>query len=306
MDYDRPVAKGLTLLVDTSSLVYRALFSNPDSISTATGEPINAAYGFLSMLARLVVDQDPAFLACATDEDWRPDWRVALLPDYKSARALPGSQQEEAEERLEPQMPIMFDLLEALHIPVVGHSGYEAEDVIGTLAARTKGPVAIVSGDRDLFQLVRDPNIWVLYPKKGVSDLAVVNESFIAEKFGIPGRRYLDYAVLRGDPSDGLPGVRGIGEKTASALISSHGSLAKVVAAAKKTPGAPALGKVARDLDYVERARHVAAIPTDLPIPEVDLTRPLPEPDAKTLAFAKKSGLSGPVGRLVAALHRKR
>jgi 5'-3' exonuclease len=299
------VAKALTLLVDTSSLVYRALFSNPDSISTAAGKPINAAYGFLSMLARLVVDHDPAFLACATDEDWRPDWRVELLPDYKSARALPGSAQEEAEERLEPQMPIMFELLDALRIPVVGHPGYEAEDVIGTLAARSKGRVAIVSGDRDLFQLVRDPNVWVLYPRKGVSDLAIVNESYIAEKFGIPGRRYLDYAVLRGDPSDGLPGVRGIGEKTASALISSHGSLAKVVAAARKTPGAPALGKVARDLDYVERARQVASIPTDLPIPEVDLTRPLPEPDAKTLAFAKKAGLSGPVGRLVAALHRK-
>ena len=299
------MAKGLTLLVDTSSLVYRALFSNPDSISTADGQPINAAYGFLSMLARLVVDHDPAFLACATDEDWRPDWRVELLPAYKSARALPGSQQEEAEERLEPQMPTMFRLLEELQVPVVGYDGYEAEDVIGTLAARARGPVAIVSGDRDLFQLVRDPNIWVLYPRKGVSDLAIVNESYIQEKFGIPGRRYLDYAVLRGDPSDGLPGVRGIGEKTASALISTHGSLAKVVAAAKKTPGAPALGKVARDLDYVERAKQVAAIPTDLPIPEVDLTRPLPEPDPKTLAFAKKSGLGGPVGRLVAALHRK-
>src|SRR5262249_21470095 len=132
---------------------------------------------------------------------------------------------------------------------------------------------------------------------------AIVNEAYIEEKFGIPGRRYLDYAVLRGDPSDGLPGVRGIGEKTASALISAHGSLAKVVAAAKKTPGAPALGKVARDLDYVERARQAASIPTDLAIPAVDLTRPLPEPDEETLTFAKKSGLSGPVGRLVAALH---
>jgi 5'-3' exonuclease len=300
------VAKALTLLVDTSSLVYRALFSNPDSISRQDGTPINAAYGFLSMLARLVQDHDPAFLACATDEAWRPEWRVALLPEYKSARALPGSAQEEAEDRLEPQMPVMFELLHKIGVPVVGHDGSEAEDVIGTLAKRSKGPTAIVSGDRDLFQLVRDPNVWVLYPKKGVSDLAVVNEAFIAERFGIPGRRYLDYAVLRGDPSDGLPGVRGIGEKTASSLISTYGSLQKVVAAAKKAPRAPALGKVARDLDYVQRAAQVASIPTDLPIPEVDLTRPRPEPDKKTEALAKRNGLSGPVGRLVSALNRER
>jgi 5'-3' exonuclease len=296
------VAKGLTLLVDTSSLVYRALFSNPDSISTQAGKPINAAYGFLGMLARLVQDHDPAFLACATDEAWRPEWRVDLLPEYKSARALPGSPQEEAEEKLEPQMPILFELLDALRVPVVGHDGYEAEDVIGTLAARATGPVAIVSGDRDLFQLVRDPKIWILYPKKGVSDVAIVNEGYITEKFGIPGRRYLDYAVLRGDPSDGLPGVRGIGEKTASALISTHGSLAKVIAAAKKNPGAPALGKVARDLDYVERAVRVVTIPTDLPLPEADLTRPSGDLDAKAEAFAKRQGLSGPIGRLAAAL----
>jgi 5'-3' exonuclease len=300
------VTDGLTLLVDTSSLVYRALFSNPDSISTQDGRPINAAYGFLGMLARLVQDHDPDFLACATDEAWRPEWRVELLPQYKSARALPGSAQEEAEDRLEPQMPILFELLDALGVPVVGHDDAEAEDVIGTLATRAKGPVAIVSGDRDLFQLVRDPDIWVLYPKKGVTDVAVVNEAFIVEKFGIPGRKYLDYAVLRGDPSDGLPGVRGVGEKTASSLIATYGSLEKVVEAARATPGAPALGKVARELDYVQRAVQVVTIPTDLLLPKVDLRRPRAELDPKTEAFAKKSGLLGPVRRLVSALRSAR
>ena len=177
------VAKGLTLLVDTSSLVYRALFSNPDSITTPAGQPINAAYGFLSMLARLVQDHDPAFLACATDEAWRPDWRVELLPAYKSARALPGSPQEEAEERLEPQMPILFELLEACGVPVVGHDGYEAEDVIGTLAARAKGPVAIVSGDRDLFQLVDDERaVRVIYTVRGLAKLDVVDEAAVDRK----------------------------------------------------------------------------------------------------------------------------
>ena len=292
----------LTLLVDTSSLVYRALFSNPDTITTPEGVPINATFGFLGMLTRLIRDHDPAYLACATDEAWRPEWRVELLPDYKSARALPGSAQEQAEDRLEPQMPILFELLDACGVPVIGHDGYEAEDVIGSLASRACGPVAIVSGDRDLFQLVRDPDVWVLYPKRGVSDVAVVNEAYIEEKFGIPGRAYLDYAVLRGDPSDGLPGVRGIGEKTASALVSTHGSLEKIVAAARTSPGGGPLGKVARELDYVERAVQVMTIPTDLPLPDVHLTRPRPELDPGLEKLARSHGLVGQVRRLVEAL----
>jgi len=296
------MSRSLTLLVDTSSLAYRALFSNPDSITTPRGVPINATFGFLGMLARLVRDHDPAYLACATDEDWRPEWRVELLPDYKSERALPGSAQEQAEVRLEPQMPILFDLLEACGVPVVGRDDYEAEDVIGSLAARAPGPVAIVSGDRDLFQLVRDPDVWVLYPRRGVSDLAIVNEAYIEERYGIPGRAYLDYAVLRGDPSDGLPGVRGIGEKTASALLASHGSLEKIVAAARAPSAGGPLGKVARELDYVERAVQVVTIPTDLPLPDVDLQRPRPTLDEGLERLARSYGLLGPVRRLVGAL----
>jgi 5'-3' exonuclease len=297
------VAKDLTLLVDTSSLVYRALFSNPDSIVTSDGTPINATFGFLGFLARLVKDHDPAFIACATDEDWRPEWRTELLPAYKSARAVTGSPQELAEEKLEPQWPILFELLEAVGVPVVGHADYEAEDVIGTLAARATTPVAIVSGDRDLFQLVRDPDVWVLYPRRGVSDLTTVDEAYIAEKYGIPGRTYLDYAVLRGDPSDGLPGVRGIGEKTASALISQYGSLEDVLAAAMSEERTTALNKVAADLDYVDRAVQVVSIPTDLPLPEQDLTRPRPTLTDDLEAKAKSYGLLGQVRRLVTALN---
>lgn len=296
------MAEDLTLLVDTSSLVYRALFSNPESIVTPDGTPINATFGFLGMLARLIRDHDPSFIACATDEAWRPEWRVELISAYKSARALPGSAQEQAEVRLEPQMPILFELLEACGVPVVGHPEYEAEDVIGTLAARAGGPVAIVSGDRDLFQLVRDPDVWVLYPKRGVTEVAVVNEAYIEERYGIPGRAYLDFAVLRGDPSDGLPGVRGIGEKTASSLLTKYGSLEKIVEAAQASPGGMALGKVARELDYVERAVRVVTIPTDLRLPAVDLTRPRKGLDERTEALAKRYGLLGPVRRLVAAL----
>ena len=292
-----------TLLVDTSSLVYRALFSNPDSITTPDGTPINGAFGVLGMLARLVRDQDPAFIACATDDNWRPAWRVELLPEYKSARALPGSPQEQAEEKLEPQWAILWEILEATGVPVIGHADQEAEDVIGTLAARATTPVAIVSGDRDLFQLVRDPDVRVLYPRRGVSDLATVDEAYIAEKYGIPPRAYLDYAVLRGDPSDGLPGVRGIGEKTASQLLQKYGSLDDiVVAAVKQAQGGP-LGKVAADVDYVEKAVQVVTIPTDLPIPDVDLTRPRPELTKELEQLGDRHGLLNPVRRLVTALH---
>jgi len=293
----------LTLLVDTSSLVYRALFSNPDSITTPEGTPINGAFGFLGMLARLVRDQDPAFIACATDDNWRPAWRTALLPLYKSARALPDSPQAEAEVKLEPQWGILWEILEAVGVPVIGHDDHEAEDVIGTLAQRSPGPTAIVSGDRDLFQLVRDPDVVVLYPRKGVSDLTTVDETYIAEKYGIPPRAYLDYAVLRGDPSDGLPGVRGIGEKTAAQLLQKYGTIDDIVVAALEREQGGPLGKVAADVDYVEKAVQVVTIPTDLPIPDVDLTRPRPEMTPELEQLGERHGLLNPVRRLVSALH---
>ena len=293
---------GLTLLVDTSSLVFRALFSTPDSVTAPDGSPINAAHGFLGMLARLVTDHDPDLICCATDEDWRPEWRVDLIDTYKSFRAETGSAQETAEDLLAPQMPVLFELLEGCEIPVVGFPGYEAEDVIGTLAHRAPGPVGIVSGDRDLFQLVEDPNIYVLYPRRGVSQLDLVNESYIETRYGIPGRAYRDFAVLRGDPSDGLPGVRGIGEKLAAALVVRYGDLDAIIEAASGPDQSVAITKVRRDLDYVKRAVQVVTIPTDLPLPAVDLTRPRSEPDPALYEAAERSGLDGALQRLVAAL----
>ncbi len=296
----------LTLLVDASSLIYRALFSTPDSVITPDGRPINAAHGFLGMLSRLITNHDPGFLCCATDEDWRPQWRVDLIEDYKSTRAEPGSAQEQAEDLLAPQMPVLFEILEGAGIPVVGHADAEAEDVIGTLAERAPGKVGIVSGDRDLFQLVRDPNVFALYPKKGVSQLDEVNESYIESKYGIPGRSYRDFATLRGDPSDGLPGVKGIGEKLASALLARYGSLDAIIAAAEDgSDQSVVMSKVRRDLDYVKRAVQVVTIPTDLPIPEVDLTRPRRDADPSVYELAQASGLDGALRRLGGALEGK-
>ena len=293
---------GLTLLVDSASLIYRALFSVPDTVRAPDGTPMNAAYGFLGMLEGLITQHDPAFICCAADDDWRPEWRVELIDTYKTHRAEPGSAQEQAEDRLAPQVPVIFEILDGCGIPVVGHPGYEAEDVIGTLAERARGRVAIVSGDRDLFQLVRDPDVVVLYPRRGVSEVDVVDETYIEAKYQIPGRAYLDFAVLRGDPSDGLPGVRGVGPKIAAALLARYGNLDGILEAARGPDQGIALGKVRRDVGYVERAVKVVTIPRDLPIPEVDLTRPRREPDATVVSLAERYGLAGALRRLVAAL----
>lgn len=293
---------GKTILIDSASLIYRALFSVPDTVRAPDGTLVNAAYGFLGMLEGLITTHDPDFLCCAADDDWRPEWRVELIDSYKSHRAEPGSAQEHAEDLLAPQTPLIFELLAGCGIAVIGHPGYEAEDVIGTLAQRAPGRVAIVSGDRDLFQLVRDPDVVVLYPRRGVSDVDVVDEAYIEGKYHIPGRAYRDFALLRGDPSDGLPGVRGIGEKTAASLLKEYGSIDAILEAARGSGHGTALGKVRRDLDYVERAVKVVTIPTDLPIPDVDLTRPRGEPDAAVSSLAERYALGGAFRRLGSAL----
>ena len=292
----------LTLLVDAPSLIYRALFSTPDSITTPEGTPINAGYGFLRMLARLIGDQDPAYLACAADDNWRPEWRVELVESYKAHRAEPGSQQEQAEERLAPQVPMIYGLLEECGVKVVGHPEYEAEDIIATLAERAPGRVAIFSGDRDLFQLVEDPRCYVIYPIRGVSKIEVIDESYIETKYGIPGRAYADFAVLRGDPSDGLPGVRGIGDKLAASLVAKYGSLDAIIEAAESGQQGLALAKVKKDLDYVHRAKKVVTIPRDVPLDEVDLTRPRELDEEGVRARARMFGVENPARALLAAL----
>jgi 5'-3' exonuclease len=296
------LATGPTLLVDAASLTYRAYFSTPDSVRARDGTPINAAHGFLGMVARLVADHDPDRICCAADENWRPDWRVKLIDTYKVHRVNPGGTAEKADRDIETQTPILFEILGLCGIKVLGYPDHEAEDVIGTLTAREKRPVAIVSGDRDLFQLVRDPDVWVVYPKRGVSVVERVDESYIEKKYGIPGRAYRDYAVLRGDTSDGLPGVRGIGDKIAASMIKKYGSIDAIIAAAEKENGGVAMEKVRRDLDYLKRAVKVVTIPTDLPLPDVDLTRPRSDPDDAVYPLAEKWALTGAVKRLVAAL----
>ncbi len=286
------------LLIDAASLIYRAFFSTPDSVTAPDGMQVNAAYGFLNMLARLVQDRNPDLLVCADDEDWRPQWRVDLIPSYKTHRV--GVPQP----LLDAQIPVIYQVLEAAGVPTAGVPDWEAEDVIGALIPRCPGRVEIVSGDRDLFQLVRDPDVVILYPLRGVSELSLINERYIEKKYGIPGRAYGDYAILRGDSSDGLPGVPGVGEKTAQALISKYKSLSAVLEAAMTGDGAGALGKVRRGLDYVDRAAQVSLISDEAPVGEVDMARPSGSSSPELEALAKRYGLNNPVDRLLTALRR--
>jgi 5'-3' exonuclease len=295
----QPARAGLTLLVDASSLIYRAFFAIPDTVRAPDGTQVNAAHGFLEMLSHLAVTYRPQFMVAALDDDWRPQWRVDLIDSYKTHRL--ATDDAEVLPSPEDQIDLIVEVLELAGVATLGAERYEAEDVIGALVPRAPGAVAIVSGDRDLFQLVQDPKVRVLYPKRGVSDLAVIDEGEIVRRYGIPGRRYFDFAVLRGDPSDGLPGVRGIGEKTATALIAKYGTLDGVEKAARGATSGP-LQKVAASLDYIERARTVVRIASEAPVGDVDASFPRHSPDPKLTAVAESYGLSGPVKRLLAAM----
>jgi len=222
---------GKLLLLDSASLYFRAFFGVPDDRTDPTAPPVNAVRGFLDFIATLVRDHRPTALIACWDNDWRPQFRVDAIPSYKTHRLADGAiTEEEVPDALAPQVLIIERALAALGITRIGADGYEADDVIGTLVARHKGqlPIDVVTGDRDLFQVVDDAaGVRVLYTARGgVRSPDLVDQAFLAEKYGIAsGEQYADMATLRGDASDGLPGVAGIGEKTAAKLITAYGSL---------------------------------------------------------------------------------
>jgi 5'-3' exonuclease len=279
----------MLVLIDYSSLLFRTFHTIPSSV------PMHAVYGFLNMLARLIADRRPERLAVAVDDDWRPAFRVDAIPSYKAHRVS------DEPDPIEPQEALGRELLAALGVAVVGAAGFEAEDVIATLAARARGHVDVVSGDRDLFALVRDPQVRVLYPLTGVTKLLVVDEAEITRRYGIPGRAYGDFALLRGDPSDGLPGVPGIGEKTAAKLIAEHGSIARVLESTALPPAIARRLEAARD--YLAAARRVVLPVADVPLPSLTLDLPPRPAHPRTLArLAAAHELESPVRRVEAAL----
>ena len=301
------------MLLDTASLYFRAYFGVPDSVRAPDGTPVNAVRGLLDFIARLVQDHRPDELVACMDADWRPHWRVELIPTYKAHRVAeeaPSPEDADVEEvpdTLSPQVPVIEAVLDAIGIARVGAPGFEADDVIGTLTGRASGPVDIVTGDRDLYQLVDDGrSIRVLYPVKGVGTLQIVDEQVLRDKYGVDGRGYADLALLRGDPSDGLPGVPGIGEKTAAKLLAEFGDLAGIMAAvgdpaAKLTPTQRKRLDGARD--YLAVAPKVVRVAEDVPLPEFGPALPAaPHDPAALRSLDERWGLGGSLQRVLTVL----
>jgi 5'-3' exonuclease len=303
------------MLLDSASLYFRAFYGVKASIPAPDGTPTNAVRGFLDMVSTLVTRFRPTDLVACLDQDWRPAWRVALLPTYKTHRLADqqtapgggGAPPGEAEPPgLAEQVPIILDALDALGIAAVGADEHEADDVIATLAERATMPVDVVTGDRDLFQLIDDDrNVRVLYTARGVTKVQVMDAAALRARYGIEPAQYADFATLRGDASDGLPGVPGIGEKTAATLLASFGSLDALLDAADAHDPrlAGVAGKLNAARDYLTRAPKVVGTVRTLPLPPVDTTLPSrpPDPD-RLLELAERWGIDNVLGRAVKAL----
>ena len=295
---------GQLTIVDAPSLWYRAFHGVPESITAPDGTPVNAVRGFLDLLARVVRETRPARLVCCLDLDWRPAFRVAAVPSYKSHRLAENGAEAEPDS-LARQVAILVDVLSALGIATAGVPGYEADDVLGTLATREAGPVDVVTGDRDLFQLVDDSKpVRVLYT---VEKMRPYGEADVAARYGIPGHAYADFAVLRGDPSDGLPGVKGVGDKTAAALVTRFGTVEQIVTEmeAGTTEGFPAgaRAKLEGARDYLLAAPAVTRVVRDLPVPPLDdALRSAPKDPPRLLELSDLWGLESPLNRFLTAV----
>ncbi len=307
--YGAWVADEKLMLLDSASLYFRAFYGMKDAVRAPDGTPVNAVRGFLDFVARLVTDHRPTRLVCCWDDDWRPAFRVEAIPSYKAHRvvdAVAGA--EDVPDALEVQVPIIVDVLLALGIARVGSPGFEADDVIATLAAASTVPTDVVTGDRDLFQVVDDARgVRVLYTAKGgVARAEVVTEAVVAERYDIPGDAYADFSALRGDVSDGLPGVPGVGEKTAATLIRLYGSLDGVLAAAEARDPQVRGGihdKVLAARDYLAVAPRVVQVRTDCPLPAYDDRLPArPADPAALVDLAARWNLRSSVERVLAGL----
>ena len=297
---------GSLMLLDSASLYFRAFYGVPETVTAPDGTPVNAVRGLLDMITRLVRARPPQQLVACLDADWRPAFRVAALPSYKTHRARPDGS-EEVPAALSAQVPIIEEVLAAVGVATAAAPGHEADDVIGTLSARADRPVDIVTGDRDLFQLVDDERqIRVIYTAGGLVKLTIIDEAAVSDRYHIPGRSYADFAVLRGDPSDGLPGVPGVGDKTAASLVRAFGTVEAMVAALDAGHGgfpASSRAKLAAARDYLAVAPAVVRVAADAPVPEVTGSLPVsPADPARLEALGERWGLGSSLRRAVAAL----
>lgn len=294
------------MLLDSASLWYRAYFGMPETLVSPTGMPVNAIRGYLDMTSRLLTKYQPNRLVACLEGDWRPSWRVELFPDYKLNR-LDESGAEEEPDTLGPQIPILLDVLDALGIPMVGVDDYEADDLMATFSVKQNGPIRIVTGDRDLFQLVDDKrDVKVVYLAKGISNHDLVDLRWIERKYEIPGDRYALFAMIRGDSSDGLPGIRGIGEKGAAAIAKHFKNLSEVMSAAESgderlTPNLRK--KLLESADYALIAPKLVSCALDVVIPEMRIDLPSkPHSFEKIMSLKDEYGLGASIDRIISAL----
>jgi len=295
------------MLLDSASLWYRAYYGMPDTMLAPDGTPVNAIRGYLDMTARLITMYSPKRIVACIEGDWRPSWRVELWPDYKANRLEEDGEGEEEPDLLTPQIPILLDLLDEFGIPMVGVDDYEADDVMATFAVKENGPIRIVTGDRDLFQLVDDKrDVKVVYLAKGLSQHELVDISWVARKYAIPGDRYALFAMFRGDPSDGLPGVRGIGEKGAAVIANHFADVDQALQGARDAhPALPAAlaKKIIAGADYLKIAPTLVHCAKDISLPTLDISMPqAPKDLSKIYEIKERYGLGASVDRLIAAL----
>jgi 5'-3' exonuclease len=292
------------MLVDAAGLYFRAFFGVPETITAPDGMPVNAIRGYLDMTATLLTRRRPTRYVACLDLDWRPAFRVALVPSYKAHRVAAAGG-ETIPDTLTPQIPVLLEVLAALGLAVAGADGFEADDVIATLAAHDRDPVEIVTGDRDLIALATE-SVHVLYIGRGLAKMEDLGPAEVLAKYGVPAMHYPDFAALRGDPSDGLPGVAGIGEKTGAAIVSRFGPIEAILAAAAEgATGFPAgaAAKVLAARDYLTAVTGVVRGRIDLAIAPIDDSLPAAPADAEQLVeLADRYGLDGSINRILAAL----
>ena len=294
------------MLLDSASLWYRAFYGMPDSLLAPDGTPVNAIRGYLDMSARLISTYKPNRLVACIEGDWRPSWRVELFPEYKANRVDEEGAEEEPD-LLAPQIPILMDVLDAFGVAIVGIDDYEADDVMASFAEREVGPIRIVTGDRDMFQLVNDErDIKVVYLAKGISAHDLVDNSWVAKKYDIPGERYALFAMFRGDPSDGLPGVKGIGEKGAALISKNFASVDEVIQGAlnaHESLSPNLIKKILEGQEYLKKAPTLVQCARDVSLPQIDLSLPKrPKDLSKIYALQKQYGLGASIDRMIAAL----
>jgi len=292
------------MLVDAANLYFRAFYALPESITAPDGRPVNAIRGYLDMTAALIDKRRPTRHIACLDLDWRPAFRVRAVPSYKAHRmAADGG--EEVPDTLEPQVPVLLDVLAAFGLATAGAAGFEADDVIATIAAREDDQVEVVSGDRDLLALATD-TVTVLYTGKGIAKMEAMGPAQVQAKYGVPAAHYADFAILRGDPSDGLPGVAGVGEKTAAALVARFGSVEDIVAAAEtKANGFPAgaANKVLAARDYLAVAPAAVRGRVDAEVADLDGALPAEPADAERLVqLSEELGIESSLNRLLVAI----